>query len=228
MNRPSLPKCPFLGLAGPDSDDIESLPEDWTGNPFDYLPDEYTLSEEERDLAERYRSGDISGGYLRSQIACFRAPRPLAEHEHRRGNLHAVQALLADSDLKLPASFVRLVETDHYVDRIRHNNIWLDIHPKLVSLPESPECKLLQIFVEGQGCDHWSLLLLPDGTHLVCYHGETLDTEGNYPSGWKPKFADYEFFECAPSFDQWLTVYFLDCQRGDEHYAEMLAKYPGM
>jgi hypothetical protein len=71
--------------------------------------------------------------------------------------------------------------------------------------------------------------MIPDGSHLVVYHSESLDIDGNYPNGgWKPDIATFEFFECASSFDEWLSVYFLDCIRGDRHYSEMLKKYPGM
>lgn len=240
MNRPSLPTCGFFGPHEPDDEDEEddedgleeeqvpSLPADWTGNPFDYLPGEYVLSDEERELAERYRQGDISGGYLRSQIASFRAPQPPAAHERRRENLQAVRSLVAAGPLALPDSFLKLAENDCFVDRIRHNSIWFRIHPELVELPEAPDCRLLQSFVEGQGCDHWSLLLIPGGAHFVCYHSESLGSETGWPPGMEPDRVRCEFFECAASFDEWLTVYFLDCRQHDRQYAEMLAKFPEM
>ena len=227
--RPSLPKCDFLGPPDPDDEAPQALPSDWSGDPFYYLPASYTLTAEESDLAQRYRSGDMSGGYLRSQIACFRAPRHSAQHHRRRDNLSVAQTQAEVAGLVLPRSFVALARRDEYVDRIRHNNIWLDIFPSLVDFPSSPEYKLLQVAYEGQGCCHWSLLLIPDGSHIVVYHSESLDIEGNYPSEeWQPKLATFEFFECAASFDEWLTVYFLDCIRGDEHYSAMLKRYPGM
>lgn len=227
--RPSLPTCDFLGPPGPDDEEPHALPADWSGDPFRYLPEFYTLTEEESDLARRYRSGDMSGGYLRSQIACFRAPRPATQHQQRRENLSIARTQSEAVGVVLPRSFVTLAGRDEYVERIRHNNIWFDIFPSLVDFPSSPECKLLQVACEGQGCDHWSLLLIPDGSHIVVYHSESLDIEGNYPGeGWQPDIATFEFFECAASFDEWLTVYFLDCIRGDEHYSEMLERYPEM
>jgi hypothetical protein len=151
------------------------------------------------------------------------------EHVRRREQLAAVRTQAEAIGLSLPASFLELAETDDYIDRIRHNNIWFEIHPSLVDFPAAPDCKLLQAFREGQGCDHWSLLLMPDGSHSVVYHSESLDIEGNFPGdGWKPSVATFEFLECASSFDEWLAVYFLDCVRGDVRYAEMLRKYPGM
>lgn len=225
---PSLLKCDFLGPPGPDDDEANSLPPNWTGDPFDYLPNSYTLTEDEADLAARYRNGDMSGGYLRSQIACFRAPRPIAQHEKRRADLEVVETQAAATGVTLPESFKRLAASDDYVDRIRHNNIWFDIFPSLVDFPASRNCKLLQAFCEGQGSDHWSLLLIPDGSHLVVYHSESLDIDGNFPVGWKPDIKTFEFFVCASSFDEWLAVYFVDCIRGDRRYSEMLERYPGI
>lgn len=228
MSAP-LAKCDYFGPIDSEDDEPVILPADWSGDPFEYLPEPYTLSEEEKDLAERYRSGDISGGYLRSQIACFRAPQPAKEHERRRVHLAEVQSQTVVHGVLLPESFLQLAERDDDVDRIRHNTIWFDIFPSLVDFPASPKWKLLQCFREGQGCDYWSLLLMTDGSHVVVYHSESLDIKGNYPgSGWKPDIASYEFFQCGRSFDEWLAVYFLDCIRGDQHYAEMLEKYPGM
>ena len=65
--------CPALGPIEDDEPPVE-IPRDWNGNPFTLLPEIYVLDEEELQLAERYRNNDISGGYLRSQIAAFRAP----------------------------------------------------------------------------------------------------------------------------------------------------------
>jgi len=227
--QPSLPKCGFLGPCDPDEDESKSLPVDWTGDPFTYLPDRYVLTDEERDLANRYRNNDLSGGYFRSQIACFRAPKPDAQHERRRMHLASIRSQIEPIGFSLPASFQLLADRDDYVDRLRHNNIWFDIFPTMFDFPCSPECKLIQAFREGHSGDQWSLLLIPDGSHFVIYHAETLDIDGNYPNGgWKPDIQEFAFFECARSFDEWLTVYFLDCIRSDAHYAEMLKRYPGM
>jgi len=229
MMRPSLPKCDYLGPCGPDDNEPSSLPANWNGDPFAYLPEPYNLTDEENNLAERYRNNDISGGYFRSQIACFRAPKLAIEHERRRDHLSSLRSQAIKSGVSIPASFQRLAERDDYVDRIRHNSIWFDIYPTLVEFPSFPECKLIQAFREGQGCDHWSLLLIPDGSHFVVYHPESLDIESNFPGdGWKPEITNFTFFECTRSLDEWLTVFFLDCVRSDNHYAEMLEKHPDM
>lgn len=227
--RPILPKCDFLGPPGPDNDEPCTLPADWAGDPFAYLPERYQLSDEEILLAERYRNNDFSGGYFRSQIAFFRAPKLATEHERRRTHLASLRSQADACGVLFPTSFQSLAAQDEHVDRIRHNTIWFDLFPSLVDFPSSPECKLLQCFREGQGCDHWSLLLIPNGSHIVVYHSESLDIQRNFPGdGWKPDIAKFEYFECASSFDEWLAIYFLDCVKGDQHYAEMLKKYPGM
>ena len=78
-----LPTCPPLGPID-DDDQPTEVPTGWNGDPFTLLPDPYVLNDEEAELAKRYRNNDISGGYLRSQIAAFRAPQPLEHHERRQ------------------------------------------------------------------------------------------------------------------------------------------------
>ena len=233
MPKPLLPQCDFFGPVDPedsvDSVELLLLPEDWTGNPFDYVPEEYVLSAEEQDLAEKYLKGDFSGGYMTSQIACCRAPKPAEQHQKRQADLLVIKKLTDELGLKLPESFVRLISDNEIVNRIRHNNIWLNLVPKLVELPADPAHQLLQFTSEGQGCYYFSLLLSPDGSRLVAYCSESIDIEKNYPSPFpKPDIATFEFYQCAASFDEWLTIFFLCCQQEDVKYAELLKQYPGM
>jgi hypothetical protein len=229
MEKPQLPKCHFLGLSQSRAErDRITLPSNAAGDPFAFLPPAVELSTEELDLAARYENNDISGGYLRSQIAHFRKPKPKEQHEERRARLRNLQSLVDAEGLKLPDSFVKLVENDDYINRIRHNTIWLTLPEKLVPMPRTPQHQLANIFYEGQGCGFWHLLLAPDKSHVVVFSGDPLGLPGEYIGGFKPDLATYTFYQCAPTFDEWLVYYFLECIDHDKHYADMLEKYPGM
>ena len=152
-----LQTCPPLGPLADDEEPI-SLPEDWDGDPFTLLPHEYVLNAEETELAERYRNNDISGGYVRSQIAAFRAPKKTEEHLRRRQILTQIQDQILDTPFELPDSFVQLCINDSFVDRLRHNNVWLDLVPLLVEIPRMDRCKAIQVTSEGQGCCYFSLV----------------------------------------------------------------------
>jgi len=225
---PVLPKCPYFGPVTGEDEDTLLLPENWTGNPFDYLPDLYVSSEEELKQAAQYINGDFSGGYVTSQIAYFRAPRKQEQHATRRERFATMQSLASEANLTLPSTLIELATRDDYVDRIRHNTIWFRPQPMLVDLPAAPECKILELFWEGQGCGYWSLLHCPDGSSPMIYCDDSIDIESNYPFGYQPDIASFVYHQCARNFEEWLTIYFLDCQRDDRNYTEMLQKYPGM
>lgn len=225
---PELPECPYFGPGTNEGNDDPVLPADWTGNPFDYLPEVYVSSDEELRLADQYLNGDFSGGYVTSQIAYFRAPRKQEQHESRRERIATIQSLVGEANLTLPKSLIELATRDDVMDRIRHNTVWFRPQPRLVDFPAATECKILELFYEGQGCGYWSLLLCPDSSAPMICCDESINVESNYPSGYQPDIATFTFYQCACNFDEWLTIYFLDCQRDDQNYEAMLKKYPGM
>ena len=139
-----------------------------------------------------------------------------------------LQQLVDARGLELPDRFIQLVADDEYINRIRHNTIWLMIPEVVVPFPNSPDCYLANVFYEGQGCGFWHLLLAPDRSHIVAYSDDPLGLQYDFVPGFKPDLTTYTFYECAPTFDEWLAYYFLDCTAGDKHYAEMLEKYPNM
>src|SRR5262245_743358 len=139
MDSPELPKCHYFGPHFGEKPDRVTLPTNAAADPFAFLPDAIELSPEELDLATRYENNDLSGGYLRSQIAHFRKPQPKERHEQRRARMRTLQLLVAAKRLKLPASFVRLAGNDDYNNRIRHNNVWLMLPDALVPFPSAPD-----------------------------------------------------------------------------------------
>jgi hypothetical protein len=222
-----LPECPPLGPLDDDETPLE-LPSGWLGDLFSLLPDRYVLSEEERDLASRYRNNDVSKGYLRSQIAEFRAPRSEEHHRERRAQLDTLKTYLVDTPWKLPDSFVSLCENHEYVNRIRHNNIWLRPIPTLVPPPDQPNSRAVQIFYEGQGCCYFSLLLADDGDHCVLYHEDPIVDSVRPPYAAVEDLDRVKLFRCCDSFDLWLAYYFVDCRAHDDNYNSMLKRFPGM
>lgn len=227
MPHTSMPTCPPMGPLDED-DSAQELPADWDGDPFALLPERYQLSAEELDLANRYRNNDISKGYIRSQIAAFRAPRPDSHHIQRQTRFAALKESLKATSYVLPKSFIRLCESDDFVNRIRHNNVWLHPVPTLVVLPNRTNSRAVQVFYEGQGCCHFSLLLHDDGTHSVLYHEEPIVDIVHEPYAVVDDLDSVEIFRCCDSFDRWLALYFLECKAHDENYASMLERFPGM
>lgn len=230
MPQHQLETCPFLG---PYPSDVSvprerQLPGDYAANPFKYLPPRIQLSAEELDLAYRYENCDFSGGYVTSQIAFFRRPKTKQRHHERRERFERLEQTAAAEGLSLPETFVTLVETDEYIDRLRHNTIWLRLPDELVPLPADPARKMFLIFGEGQGCGYWHLLLSPDGTHVVVYSDEPFGLNNIYPSGFTPDLSSFTVYQCADSFDSWIVNYFFECIEDDRGYEEMLLKYPGM
>ncbi len=225
-----LPKCPYFGPTSDDSESIEAfeLPADYDTDPFRYVPEAITLSDAELKLADQYENEDFSGGYLASQIAHFRRPRPKQKHESRRAKFRDLRKNVEREGLVFPSAFVELVESDDYHDRLRHNTIWLTLPDEIVPLPADPSRKLFLIAYECQGCDYWHLLLAPDGTHAIAYCAEPLGRRNMYPGGFKLDPATVDVYQCADSFCEWIVAYFVDCERGDRHYEEMLERYPGM
>jgi len=225
MPRPNLKTCPFLGpnTSRPD----RSISADDLADPFRFLPPRITLTDEDLDLAERYQRGDFSGGYLRSQIARFRHGPSAEVHRQRREKFRRLKAEVDRLGLVLPAAYVELVETDDYVCRLRHGNIWLRIPDELVPLPSDPEHKLYLIFIESQGCAYWHLLLSPGGGHVVTTSDHHFGLRYQCPGGREPDPASFEVFQCAESFSQWIINYFAECVEEDRHYEKLLRQYPG-
>ena len=227
MNDLQLPMCPALGPIEDDEPPVE-IPRDWDGDPFTLLPEIYVLDEEELQLAERYRNNDISGGYLRSQIAAFRAPQPQEYHVRRRMALLEIQNQIRGSQFVLPDDFLTVFEDDSINDRLRHNNIWLDLVPLTFQLPNVDHCAAFQFTSEGQGCFYFSLLLSDDGDHRVLYHEDEAIESYPPPPTISPRLGSIPFFQCCGSFRVWLAHYFVDCRHHDGRYTEMLKKFPGM
>jgi hypothetical protein len=170
MPRPNLPTCPFLGPgADGQTQPTRILPPDYETQPLKYLPPRIVLSDEESELAARYEKGNFSGGYVTSQIACFRRGPSAEQHQRRREKFQRLKAEVDRRGLILPEAFIELVESDDYVSRLRHNYIWIQLPDELVPLPSDPEFTLFLIFGEGQGCGYWHLLLAPDGGHVVAF-----------------------------------------------------------
>lgn len=222
-----LPDCPPLGPLDDDDQPIE-IPTEWNGDPLTLLPDHYVLNDEEAELAKRYRNNDISGGYLRSQIAAFRAPAPVEQHERRREALAEIQTQLCETPFVLPATFVTVFGDDSINNRLRHNNIWLDLAPLVFDPPSIANCKAVQFTSEGQGCFYFSLLLSSDGDHCVLYHEDEAIETYPPPPKLSSRLSSIVFSRCCTKFDLWLANYFIDCRAQDSHYNEALERYPGM
>ena len=227
MHDLQLPACPTLGPIGDDEEPVE-IPDGWNGDPFTLLPEVYILDDEESELAHKYRNNDISGGYLRSQIAAFRAPQPQEQHERRRIALSELQKQFVGSPWSLPDAFIRVFSDDSINDRLRHNNIWLDLVPLSYRLPNVEDCSAIQFTSEGQGCCYFSLLLSEDGDHCVLYHEDEAVESYPPPPRISPRLSSIPFERCCNSFDVWLAHYFVDCRQHDDRYTEMLQKFPGM
>jgi hypothetical protein len=228
MPPPKLKTCPFLGpTTGKKQPSNRPLPADYETDPFKYLPPKITLSDAELDLASRYEKGDFSGGYITSQIARFRQGPSAEAHRQRREKLRRLKAEVNRLGLVLPAAYIELVESDDYVGRLRHNNIWLRIPDEVVPLPSDPEHKLYLIFIESQGCAYWHLLLSPDGGHVVTTSGHHFGLRYQYPGGHEPDLASFEVYQCAENFAAWIVNYFAECLDHDRHYEKLLKEYPG-
>jgi hypothetical protein len=214
---------------GEGGDDVErTLPGDYRTNPFRYLPPVYDLSEAEARLAEQYERGDFSGGYAASQIAHFRRPLPAEQHAHRRARLAAVQRQLRELGLSLPATAVTLFETDEFVDRLRHPNVWPELPDHPAPLPGDPSLYLVLMFGEGQGCGYWHQLLGREGDVGVVFSEHPFGCPSEFPSGLGPQDDPDEVMLCADSFEEWAVNYFFECIEEDRHYAETLVRFPGL
>jgi hypothetical protein len=222
-----LPVCPPLGPVEDDGQPTE-IPREWNGDPLTLLPDPYVLNAKEAELATRYRNNDISGGYLRSQIAAFRAPQPLEYHERRREALAEVQRQLRETPFVLPPLFVTVFGDDAINNRLRHNTIWLNLAPLVFTPSSIGDCKAVQFTSEGQGCFYFSLLLCKDGDHCVLYHEDEAIVPYPPPPKLSPRLPSIAFSQCCSSFDSWLAHYFVDCREHDIHYTKMLEQYPGL
>jgi hypothetical protein len=228
MPRPVLKTCPFLGPSiGGERPSNRPLPADYETDPFKYLPPRLTLSDAEIELADRYNRGDFSGGYMASQIAFFRRGPSTENHRRRRERFQRIRAEVNRRGLVLPNAYVELVESDDYVSRLRHNNIWLRIPDELAPLPSAPDHMLYLIFYESQGCGYWHLLLSPDGGHVVTTSEHDFGIRHESTAVQVEDLASIEVYQCAESFTAWIVNYFAECLEHDRHYEEMLRDYPG-
>jgi hypothetical protein len=185
------------------------------------------LSDAELDLAARYEKGNLSGGYVTSQIALFRRGPSMEQHQRRREKFGRLKAEVDRRGLVLPAAFVELVDSDDYVSRLRHNCIWIQLPDDLVPLPSDPQHTLFLIFGEGQGCGYWHLLLAPEGGHVIAFSEHPFGIRGIYPRGREPDLASFKVYRCADSFAQWIVNFFAESVEGDRRYEEIPEKYPG-
>jgi hypothetical protein len=227
MPIPELTKCSYFGPAYDSKADPGLLPADYATKPFKYLPPRITLSKAELELARRYENGDLSGGYISSQIAFFRRGPSAAEHQRRRDRFRQLKAEVDQLGLILPEAYVQLMESDDYVSRLRHNTIKIQLPDELVSLPSNPECWLFLIFGEGQGCGFWHLLLAPGGEQVVSFAEDPIGLRGMYAPGRQPALASLQLFQCAGSFCEWIVKYFEESIQEDRRYEDILDKYPG-
>ena len=203
------------------------LPPDCETHPFKYLPPKIVLSDTELDLAARYEKGDLSGGYVTSQIALFRRGPSMEQHQKRREKFWLLKAEVDRRGLVLPAAFVELVDSDDYVSRLRHNCVWIQLPDDLAPLPRDPQHTLFLIFGEGQECGYWHLLLAPDGGHVVAFSEHPFGKRNIYPRGYEPDLTSFKVYRCADSFAQWIVNFFAESVEGDRRYEEILEKYPG-
>ena len=230
MNLP-LPRCPYMGPTitddNGDTPPIRMLPPDFATNPFKYLPPRYVLSEDEVDLAARYEQGDFSRGYMQSQIAYFRRDKTLTEHANRKHRFGELKGKAARLGIVLPPALVELVENDDYINRLRHNTVWLGFADEIVPLPSHSDHYLMLVFVEAQGCGNWHLLFAPDGSHMMALSEHGFGDSSAYPGGKQPDPSRFAVYECADSFNAWLVNYFAECVAEDAHYDRLLLQYPG-
>jgi hypothetical protein len=227
MTYLKLKTCPCFGPTT-DRQSEQALPTDYKTQPFKYLPSRITLSETELELARRYAKGDMSGGYIASQIAYFRSGPSEASHQQRRERFQLLQIKVKQLRLVLPSAYVELIESDDFMARLRHNTIWLYLPDEICPFPPNPDYKLFQIAEEAQGCDFWYLLLAPDGGHVVTYSQYGFGHFINPSSDNEQDVDSVEIYQCAESFEAWIVNYFAECIEEDRHYKEMLKKYPGM
>jgi len=228
MPRPTLKTCPYFGPSDDDAQPVRALPADYETQPLKYLPPTLVLSEAELELARRYERGDFSGGYLTSQISRFRRGPSPESHLRRRERFQELKAEVARLGLALPDSFVTLVESDDFVARLRHDNIWLQLPDELVPLPSNPDHWLFLIFGEGQGGGYWHLLLAPDGGHIVTFSEHPFGIRNAFLPGYEPNLGSFEVLQCAASFSEWFVHSCAECVERDRHYKEILEKHPGM
>ena len=87
------------------------LPPDYETQPFKYLPPGIVLSDKELELAARYEKGNVSGGYVTSQIAWFRRGPSIEQHQKRREKFRQLKAETDRRGLVLPGAFIELVES---------------------------------------------------------------------------------------------------------------------
>jgi hypothetical protein len=225
MQHLNLPTCPWFGPVDEGESQLAAeLPADYETDPLKYLPPKIMPSSAELELAAQYEKGDFSGGYLTSQIARFRRGPAAKDHDQRREKFVQLKEEVARRGLVLPEVFVALVESDDYIGRLRHNNLWLQLPDELVPLPENPECVLFLFFGEGQGCGFWHLLLTPDGTPIVTFNEHPF---GSRYCRYQPDLASGEIYRCADSFSQWIIQFFEESKKEDLKYEELLKKYPG-
>lgn len=239
MDPIQLQRCTFLGPfagADDDEDDDESapapapavdreLPPDCRSNPFKYLPPRMELSAAELELARKFDNNDTSSGYLTSLIANLRRGQPAAMRQANRERFQRLRKEVDQRGFTLPVAFVELIETDEYVDRLRHGNIHLRLPDALAPLPGRPDCQLLLMFADYQGCGNWHLLLLPDGGHAVVFSDYGFGV--TEPNGYRPNLNKTLILQCADDFCTWIVNFFFECIAEDQKHERMLRQFPG-
>jgi hypothetical protein len=188
------------------------IPTDVEHRALSFLPAPLELSAHELALAENYENGDLSGGYIESQVAFFRRGPCDESHRVRKQTLCDLAQLLPPLGLTLPSAFVELMMADNLVARLRHNTVRLSLGVELLLAPaEFADCGLLLIAQESQGLGFWYLWLAPDDKHCVVFCSNEYTPD-----------AAVELFKCANSFAEWLFVYCRDCETSDRSFEHWL------
>ena len=224
-----LPTCHYFGPhIGPKYHADVHIPDDWSGDPYEYLPETIIQSESEKQLAKQYVAGDMSGGYFTSQAAHFRSPKSPESHSDRRQRFASLATLAAGRGLRIPRTLQRFANDDKANNRVRHDTIWFHPFDALVPFPADSTCFLAPLFYEGQGCAFWYLMLSTNSGHQMVFCEESLGVQGEYPGGHEPDIALFTFYSCADTFDEWLAFYFRDCIAGDLKREANLERFKGL
>ena len=203
-----------------------SLPDDLAGNLFKYLPAEIPFTAQMERLANRYVNNEIDWRYYPAfQAAAFLRPKTESEHKRRRAQFDELRRSAEAQGFSVPSVFCELVDTDNYVDRLRHNAIWLELPEELWRLPAEPSQVMFLMFTEGQGCCHWHLLLKPDRTHSVVCSQHAFGCRSAWMSGNVPDYSKWEVHLCADSVEEWLYHFFTEASEHDKQYLDRLSSY---
>lgn len=219
MNRVSWDSSPRESIPS-------SLPANLRETIFNYLPPPVPMTPIMEDLAFRYVNGQLAGKDLVAMTAAhFIQPYSEDLHRRRRQTFRLRVAEAEALGFVIPDIFREFVETDAYVDRVHHSNIWLEMPEELWRLPSDPSRLVFLAFVEGHAGCAWHLLLAPDGFHSMVFCEYPFGLPSNWPFRRVPDYRRWTVELCADSIEEWLYWYFLDTAEDYRLYIEQLRSY---